>query len=377
MKPASITENTQPAQRTAPGNAAADRSSALDERVGWVDFAKAICIVAVVTMYATHHIQTITHATGWMQAVVDFMQPFRMPDFFLIAGLFVSRVLNRPVRSYIDSKVLYFFYFYAVWVTVRFAFMNAGGILNGDLLSLIPAYLRMYIDPPSGPLWFIYVLALFFIAVRVLRGVPPWIVFLGAAAIQAVHLDSGITFLDKFTWYFVFFYAGYLSAPQVFRLAVWAQARPALSVVILILWFVGNGLLVEHGIAGLPGMSLLLGFAGAFAVMLIATLLARMPGMKWFSYLGKNSIVVYLAFVVPLGFMRWLVTRSVLPADIGTLSLLATVISVAGAVAMFWALRKTPLSFLFVRPAWTHIGAAPPGGLKKSPGPADTTPASY
>lgn len=366
MKPASITENTPSAARAAPGSAAA-------ERVGWVDFAKAICIVAVVTMYATHHIQAITHTTGWMQAVVDFMQPFRMPDFFLIAGLFVSRVMNRSLRSYIDSKVLYFFYFYAVWVTVRFAFMNVGGILNGDLVSLIPGYLHMFVEPPSGPLWFIYVLALFFIAVRVLRGVPPWIVFLGAAAIQAAHLDSGITFLDKFTWYFVFFYAGYLFAPQVFRLAVWAQARPALSLAILVLWFLGNGLLVEYGISGLPGMSLLLGFAGAFAVMLIATLLAGMPGMKWFGYLGKNSIVVYLAFVIPLGFMRWLVTKSVLPADIGTLSLLATVISVAGAVVMFWALRNTPLSFLFVRPAWTHIGAAPPGGLKKSAGPTGTT----
>lgn len=364
MKPASMTDIAQADNRPAQDNPTEREVVTPTERVEWVDFAKAICIVAVVAMYATHHIQQATNSTGWMQLVVNFAQPFRMPDFFLIAGLFVSRVLHRPWRSYIDSKVLYFFYFYAVWASFRFAVTHFSGLSSGDWLPLAPAYLKLYIAPPSGPLWFIYVLALFFIAVRMLRAVPSWIVFMCAAAIQVLHLDTGITFLDKFTWYFIFFYTGYVLAPEVFRLAAWAQARPGLSVTILGFWFVGNALLVKYGMAQLSGMSLLLGFAGAFAVMLVATLLARAPGMHWFSYLGKNSIVVYLAFVIPLGGMRWLVGKSYLPADVGTLSFLAAVISVSGAIVMFWTLRHTPLRFMFVRPAWSHLGSTPPGSLK-------------
>ncbi|HEY0847127.1 MAG TPA: acyltransferase family protein [Noviherbaspirillum sp.] len=370
MESITIANNSPPAHAATDAETKTRQPHVVDaDRVGWVDFAKAICIVAVVTMYSTHHVQAIMNSTGWMQAVVDFAQPFRMPDFFLIAGLFVSRVLNRPLRSYIDSKVLYFFYFYAVWVTFRFTFMNIGGLLGEDRLALLPAYLHLYIDPPSGPLWFIYVLALFFIAVRVLRGIPAWLVLTGAAAIQVAHIETGITFFDKFTYYFVFFYAGYLFAPQIFRLAEWAQPRALFSIAILVIWFVGNGALVESGIAQLPGMSLILGFAGAFAVMLLATLLARAPGMKWFSYLGKNSIVVYLGFVIPLGFMRWFIGNSTLVTDVGNLALIATVLSVAGAIAMFWAFRKTPLSFLFVRPAWTHIGPVPSSGMKKRASP--------
>lgn len=343
--------------------------SADADRVGWVDFAKAICIVAVVTMYATHHVQQITQSTGWMQAVVEFAQPFRMPDFFLIAGLFVSRVLNRSLRSYIDSKVLYFFYFYAVWVTFRFVTLNVGGLLGEERLSLLPSYLHLFIEPPSGPLWFIYILALFFIATRILRSVPPWLVLAGAAALQIAHIETGSVFVNKFTYYFVFFYSGYLFAPHIFRLAEWMQSRIFLSLATLVGWFLANALLVEFEIASLPGMSLVLGYAGAIAVMLVATLLARMPGMKWFSYLGKNSIVVYLGFVIPLGFMRWLISNSPFISDVGTLSLLATVLSVAGAVVLYWTVRNTPLRFLFSRPAWIHIGSVPVTGLKKRAAP--------
>jgi uncharacterized membrane protein YcfT len=310
-------------------------------------------------------VHQITRSTGWMQAVVEFAQPFRMPDFFLISGLFVARVLNRPLRSYIDSKVLYFFYFYIVWVTFRFTFMNLGGILGDDRLALIPDYLHLYIEPPSGPLWFIYILALFFIATRLLHGLPSWLVLAGAAALQIAHIKTGITLLDKFAYYFVFFYSGYLFAPRIFRLAEWIRPRILLSAAILAGWFAVNAALVEFDIASMPGMSLLLGYAGAFAVMLIATLLARMPWMKWFRYLGQHSIVVYLGFVIPLGFMRWLIAKSTFISDVGTLALLATVISVAGAVALYWAVRNTPLRFLFERPAWTHIGPVPVTGLKK------------
>jgi uncharacterized membrane protein YcfT len=33
-----------------------------------------------------------------MGALVAFAKPFRMPDFFLISGLFLARVIGRPVR---------------------------------------------------------------------------------------------------------------------------------------------------------------------------------------------------------------------------------------------------------------------------------------
>ena len=57
-----------------------------------------------------------------MHLVVMFAKPFRMPDFFLISGLFLSVVIDRDWRTYLDRKVVHFAYFYVLWVTIQFGF---------------------------------------------------------------------------------------------------------------------------------------------------------------------------------------------------------------------------------------------------------------
>ena len=121
-----------------------------DSRLAWVDHAKGICIIAVVMMYSSHHVRQILHTEGWMEYVVRFAQPFRMPDFFLISGLFVARVLDRPWRRYLDTKVVHFVYFYSVWVSLRFLYT---ALLPGlETGSTFTDSLRLFIAPPSGPI---------------------------------------------------------------------------------------------------------------------------------------------------------------------------------------------------------------------------------
>ncbi len=59
-------------------------------RVDWVDYAKGICIVMVVMMHSVLGVELAAGQTGFMHALVSFAKPFRMPDFFLISGLFPS-----------------------------------------------------------------------------------------------------------------------------------------------------------------------------------------------------------------------------------------------------------------------------------------------
>ncbi|HJV81846.1 acyltransferase family protein [Noviherbaspirillum sp.] len=329
------------------------------DRVEWVDYAKGICIILVVTLYATHHVHQLTHASGWMQHVVDFAQPFRMPDFFLISGLFVSRVIDRPLRSYIDTKILHFVYFYALWVTFRFTYTDLRHVLDADKFAVLSGYLHLYVQPPDGPLWFIYILSLFFLAVRLLRRVPAPLVLAGAAVLQVANFNTGLLLFDKFTHYFVFFYSGHIFARHVLGTAAWAQSHAAATVATLAGWFLVNWTLVELGFATRPGVSLLMGYAGAFAVLLLATLLSRVRWTHWLRYLGQHSIVVYLGFVLPLALMRGLISERLLIHDIGNLALVVTVVSVAGAMMLYWMVRNTPFRFLFARPAWAAIAARP------------------
>src|SRR5207253_7771984 len=84
-------------------------------RIDWVDYAKGFCIVFVVMMHSTLGVEQVAGQEGWLHTVVAFAKPFRMPDFFLISGLFLAQVIERDWRTYGDRKVLHFAYFYLLW----------------------------------------------------------------------------------------------------------------------------------------------------------------------------------------------------------------------------------------------------------------------
>ena len=147
------------------------------------------------------------------------------------------------------------------------------------------------------------------------------------------HVATGWTVIDEFCARFVYFYSGYLFAAYVFALSDRARAKPALALAGLALWALINGGLVMVGFSEWPLVSLALGFAGAGAIIVMGTLLARMQWLNFLRYCGEHSIVIYLAFFLPMAATRTLLLKTGVIADIGTISLIVTVAGVAGALA--------------------------------------------
>ena len=319
-------------------------------RVDWVDYAKGICIVMVVMMHSVLGVKLAAGQTGFMHLVVMFAKPFRMPDFFLISGLFLSVVIARDWRTYLDRKVVHFAYFYLLWVTIQFGFKAPSFAAETSWSHVGFLYLESFIEP-FGTLWFIYLLPIFFVVTKLTRKMPPLAVLSLAAALEMAHVLTGWTVIDEFCARFVYFYSGYLFAPYVFALSDRARARPALALAGLALWAVVNGSLVEFGISEWPLLSLALGLAGACAIIVTGTLLARMQWLNFLRYCGEHSIVIYLAFFLPMAATRTLLLRSGLIPDIGTVSLIVTVVGVVGALAIWRIALALHANFLFERPA--------------------------
>src|SRR5258708_37595277 len=103
--------------------------------------------------------------TGFMHAFVAFAKPFRMPDFFLISGLFLPLVIDRDWRTYLDRKVLHFVYFYVLWVTIQFGFNAPAFAADAGWSHAGYLYLASFIEP-FGTVWVICVLAVFFVAIK-------------------------------------------------------------------------------------------------------------------------------------------------------------------------------------------------------------------
>jgi uncharacterized membrane protein YcfT len=324
------------------------------QRVAWVDYAKGFCIIMVVMMHSTLGVEKAAASEGWMHSVVAFATPFRMPDFFMISGLFLARVIDRDCRDYLDRKVVHFGYFYLVWLTIQFAFKAPGMAADMGAAGVVRFYLVSLIDP-FGTIWFIYLLPIFFVLAKATRRAPWWIIWLVAAALEMMPIATGWTIIDEFAARFVYFYSGYVFAPHIFRFAALVLRRAWLAVAYLLVWSGIEGVAVFGGVSQLPGIGLALGFVGAIAVVTLSTLLSKSDLMAPVRYCGRNSIVIYLAFFLPMATARVALLETGLIADIGTVSAIVTICGVIFPLILFWIVRGTGARFLFERPAWARL----------------------
>jgi uncharacterized membrane protein YcfT len=78
--------------------------------------------------------------------------------------------------------------------------------------------------------------------------------------------------------------------------------------------------------------------------------------MGWLSWLGERSIVVYLAFVLPMSFARLALGKVGLADDVTLSSLIVMVFAIGASLALYLLVQWTGRGkFLFERPAWAHL----------------------
>jgi uncharacterized membrane protein YcfT len=187
--------------------------------------------------------------------------------------------------------------------------------------------------------------------------VSPLALWLLAAVLQAGQLDTGIKVLDKFAAYYVYFYSGYLFAPHLCRLADAARVHQRLALFALALWAALNAGLVSAGVAGLPLVSLALAFAGCAAVISAVSRFSNSRLLQPLAHCGRHSLVIYLAFYIPMEITRKAVSLTPLAHDAGWMALFATFGGVGGALLLHRAVRGTRLRILFERPAWFSLAS--------------------
>jgi len=347
-------------------------------RLSWVDTAKGISIILVVMMYSVFNVGQDADGVGLFHYIIAFATPFRMPEFFLISGLFLSLVITRPWRYYADRRVVHYFYFYALWAVIHL-------VVKIGLASAQPVTaaqdIAWAIIEPYGVLWFIYLLAVFSAVTKLCYTLkmPHVVVLAVGAALQIANFTVPWSYLvEQFCHYFVFFYCGYLFAPRIFKLVDWAMDHVPLALLGLAAWVALEAALVfspalpfwqgfavypDHvdlGLAGIPGLRLCLAVAGAVALCVSGGLLSKLNFMDWLRWLGEHSLIVYLVFVLPMTFFRAGLVKLHLTQNVTLASFAVMVVAIGFSVGLYalvqWSGRA---KFLFERPAWAHIPGAP------------------
>ena len=335
-------------------------------RHDWVDMAKGLSIFLVVTMYCAASVGEDTGQTGFLHWTIAFAMPFRMPEFFLLSGLFLTQVIDRPWKAFADRRVVHYAYFYALWALIHILFKEA---LIGRDPTGAAGSLALAVVEPYGVLWFIYLLAVCGLVAKVLHEVkaPHWGVLAVAAILQMASVHTGSYLVDQFAEYFVYFYAGAVFAPRLFALADWAATHVMAALGVLLVWAVINAAMgfspgfrmdpvhIEMGWGALPGIHLILALAGAAAICMVAALLTRLPFMNWLRWMGGKSLVIYVAFVLPMGIARIVLLRLGIDEP-NVLSLLTMAAAIIAPLVLWWLVQKIGFGkFLFERPAWGHL----------------------
>ena len=334
-------------------------------RVAWVDYAKGICIILVVMMHAVTSYAVLVPGWTWLHNVVEFAFPFRMPDFFLIAGLFLSRTIDGPLKTFIDKKVVHFMYFYILWLVIQLFFVEL------DVLVANPpewaSHVALGLVDPYQTMWFVYMLAVFYIVTRLIRRVPVAFVFAAAALLQTLYhagFETGWSVIDRFMDRYLYFFVGYACAPVIFDFASKAGQRAAVTIPLLIGWGVLNWSMIQYGLHESPLTSIVMAFMGAGAVVATGALLSRTQLGEPIRYAGANSIVVYLTFVIPMKVAHKIFFLTGWISDAGTVMAITTVFAVVTPLVFHYFIKDTKLSFLYVRPQMFRLSTPKPREAK-------------
>lgn len=322
-------------------------------RIEWIDYAKGLCIILLVVMQSVTGYAGLTGSAGWMQGVAMWAAPFTLPALFLISGFFLKRTLFGSKSAFLDRKVLRFAYFYLVWLVIHTAFFH-GHLLFSQPADLAAILARALVEPAAG-LWLIPMLAVFHLTTWLVRFVPVLRVLGAAIALQVLHsagfVATGWGVLDRFAEFYVFFFAGYAGVSVIQRYAESLTRGFADVPAVLLVWTAINAALVAQGTAGLPVISLVLGFAGSFAVIGLATQMSRRSVQGGVRHAGRFYLVIYLTSFIPMVTMQILLARSGLVPEAGLACLAVTAAALLAPLALHRAIRMTPLMAVYRRPA--------------------------
>ncbi|MDR6199902.1 putative membrane protein YcfT [Microbacterium sp. SORGH_AS428] len=328
------------------------------ERLAWPDAARglSVTLIVILHMWASHLIFWIgNHSVmGFIEQLVDWTSPLRIPLFFFVSGYLASRSLQKPWQAAWRGRVFAISYLYVLWVALIAGFIWIDNTANGfDAESPLGMMLRN-VGSPETHMWYLWALVVLFIAVWLTRRVPAWIV----VSVGAVISVAAPFILEQP-------YRQVAAAALFFSLGArlpvvteWLTSRRGTWIFLAgSAVYVGSVLLGPTGPYGLADP--LTSTVGVAAMVAIISTVAHQRWMAVFRRIGRNTLPIFilnpLVFLLLNDLLRslpnvsdWLARHT----EVGALYSIAVILATFGiSLGLKAAADRIGMRWLFSMPA--------------------------
>lgn len=306
-------------------------------RIGWMDSVRGLAIVLLLLWHASAVPELYdVQMPEFIRSANAFFMPYRMPTLMLLSGLLLARSLQKPLPTYIAGKLAMIVWPYVVWVLIAKAtFLDVEGLPWWHWRAW---YATSY-------LWFLFFIAVYYLAAPMFSRLPAWIP-IGLAAAAGLVLPYG-SVEQRLAYFAVFFFVGNWLARHPSALEQATHGRAILLAGVPVIGFGIAACLwtdqLQYSVWGAP-----ISVAGA---LLCAALFSRLErrgrGQPMLRFVGRSSIVFYVSHFPVMALVTLAAGDHLQPLILACVNLVAAVL-----VGWALALRKEriPIRWLFQAP---------------------------
>ncbi|GAC1454615.1 MAG: acyltransferase family protein [Chitinophagaceae bacterium] len=303
-------------------------------RLAWIDYARGICIILVCYRHSFEGLKEAHLAVAdyhLLQVLNVSFYSFRMPLFFIVSGLFVSRSLQKKgLGDYIRGRFSIVFYPLIIWgslqITLQLLLKN---YVNGKPVPF--DYINLIIFPrnPTNNQQFWYLNALFFVGAfyaffkAVLR-FTLWhqmmlsLLLFSLAAYLGYNGISFYIFPDIFHFY-IYFCIGDIISSFIFKKETtdillspkWLIASAVFCIIMQTIFTTinMNHLDDDYINVTMPYLFLPISLSGCALMIQIAQILQKKDILKWLRVVGYHSLYIYLMHIMLIAAVRIVLLR--------------------------------------------------------------------
>jgi fucose 4-O-acetylase-like acetyltransferase len=302
-------------------------------RLRWIDYARGIAIILVCYRHVFEGSKEAGIPVGnypFLEYANIFLYSFRMPLFFIISGLFITRSLHKNgLKLYAEGRARTILYPYFLWgalqLGLQFIFTR---YTNGHPTA--SSFLNLFYQPREcAQFWYLYALfnvsVLYALTKYFLKIAPAYNILIGiiffyiSSLIYQQDIKTGFVF--DILHYYIFFAVGDFLSSYLLNEKNQQYFESGKTLLLLLIPF-GAGQVyfllqnLHHTTSKYmfveyyqPFVFLLIALMGCAFVISLTFYLQKKSVLGWLTELGRHSLYIYVSHVIVFSFVRIVLSR--------------------------------------------------------------------